>query len=589
MVIVPFGDDRIEVCQARQQREINAGKSAFINALLGQQVMEEGVTPTTTRINLLRAGEQVTRGIDSDGFVVVTHPAAFLKQVAVIDTPGTNAVMREHEAVTQQFIPRADLVLFVTSADRPFSESERQFMKNIRAWGKKVIIVVNKVDLLSETDLQTVLAFVHEQVRALLDFTPEIFPVAARLAFAAKQSPPGEVRDSLWARSRFAALEEYIIFTLDVTRRLRLKLLSPLGVAERVMGSYRDVADERLSLLSGDRETMASIDAQLSVYHDDMEHDFGYYLTMVDNVVLQLVARGDRFFADTLRIGRIPDLLNSERTRGAWEREVVGNTAGEIDSIVQELIDWMVGRDLRTWQALTTLVQGRRQVQPNTEMIGEVSQQFVYDRQALLNSVGLRAQDAVRRYNATGEAERLSRDVQSAVLQAGIVQAGAVGLGVAVVAAATTALADFTGLLAATMVAALGLVILPARRRRAEAQFHARTEELRIRLVATLREQFALELDHSLARIRETVAPYTRFVRAEAERMESVRDDLEGVRTESARLRYAIDALAPEVGSTAASVPAVAPSVPSPSSRPPGIPIDAVSEGEGHRAISGAA
>jgi len=573
--------------------EFNAGKSAFINALLGQQVMEEGVTPTTTRINLLRAGEQVTRGIDSDGFVVVTHPAAFLKQVAVIDTPGTNAVMREHEAVTQQFIPRADLVLFVTSADRPFSESERQFMKNIRAWGKKVIIVVNKVDLLSETDLQTVLAFVHEQVRALLDFTPEIFPVAARRAFAAKQSPPGEVRDSLWARSRFAALEEYIIFTLDVTRRLRLKLLSPLGVAERVMGSYRAVADERLSLLSGDRETMASIDAQLSVYHDDMEHDFGYYLTMVDNVVLQLVARGDRFFADTLRIGRIPDLLNSERTRGAWEREVVGNTAGEIDSIVQELIDWMVGRDLRTWQALTTLVQGRRQVQPNTEMIGEVSQQFVYDRQALLNSVGLRAQDAVRRYNATGEAERLSRDVQSAVLQAGIVQAGAVGLGVAVVAAATTALADFTGLLAATMVAALGLVILPARRRRAEAQFHARTEELRIRLVATLREQFALELDHSLARIRETVAPYTRFVRAEAERMESVRDDLEGVRTEIVRLRYAIDALAPETNLVAAPVapiaaapfaPPSAPLPPMPSSRPPGIPIDAVSEREGHRA-----
>jgi len=562
--------------------EFNAGKSAFINALLGQPVMEEGVTPTTTRINILRAGADVTQGINSDGFVVVTHPAPFLGQVTVVDTPGTNAVIREHEAVTQQFIPRADLILFVTSADRPFSESERKFMAEIRAWGKKVVIVVNKVDLLSEADLDTVLAFVREQVQALIGFIPEVFPVAARLALAAKQSPPGEVRDSLWARSRFAPLEQYVIETLDVSRRLRLKLLSPLGVAARVMGRYRDAAEERLALLAGDRETLARIESQLAVYRGDMEHGFTHYLTMVDNVVLQLVARGDKFFADTLRIGRIPDLLNSERTRGAWERDVVRDTPQQIDGIVQGLIDWMVEHDLRTWQAVTDLVRRRQAVQPNTEMIGEVSERFAYDRQALLNSVGARAQEVVQRYNATGEAERLSREVQSAVFQAGLVQVGAVGLGAAVIAAATTALADFTGILAATMIAALGLVILPAKRRRAQEQFHARAADLQTRLMATLREQFAHELDRSLARIGETVAPYTRFVRAEAERMEAVRGDLVAIQGESDRIRYAVDALVPEMG----AIPAVSSQSPTPSgeaqprirSLPPGIPApDAVS------------
>ena len=541
--------------------EFNAGKSAFINALLGQPVMEEGVTPTTTRINILRAGTDVTQGIDSDGFVVVTHPASFLGQVTVVDTPGTNAVIREHEAVTQQFIPRADLILFVTSADRPFSESERKFMSEIRAWGKKVVIVLNKVDLLSDADVETVLAFVREQVRALIGFTPEVFPVAARLALAAKQSPPGEVRDSLWARSRFAPLEEYVIETLDLSRRLRLKLLSPLGVTAHVMGRYRDAAEERLALLSGDRETLARIESQLGVYRADMEHGFTHYLTMIDNVVLQLVSRGDRFFADTLRIGRIPDLLNSERTRGAWEREVVRDTPQQIDAVVQGLIDWMVEHDLRTWQAVTELVRRRQAVQPKTEMIGEVSEQFAYDRQALLNSVGARAQEVVQRYNASGEAERLSREVQAAVFQAGLVQVGAVGLGAAVVAAATTALADFTGLLAATMIAALGLVILPAKRRRAQEQFRARAEELRTRLMTTLREQFANELDRSLARIGEAVAPYTRFVRAEAERMEEIRAELLAIQGESDRIRYAIDALVPEVGAI--------PAVHSPLSPPP--------------------
>jgi small GTP-binding protein len=558
--------------------EFNAGKSAFINALLGQNVMEEGVTPTTTRINVLRSGTEVTQRVDNDGFVVVTHPAPFLGQVTVVDTPGTNAVIREHEALTQQFVPRADLILFVTSADRPFSESERQFMTELRAWGKKVVIVVNKIDLLSERDLEQVLTFVREQVHALLGFRPEIFPVAARLALAAKQSPPGEVRDSLWARSRFAPLEAYVVETLDIAHRLRLKLLSPLGVAGRVMGRYRDAADERLTLLAGDRETLARIESQLDVYRADMERDFGYYLTMVDNVILQLVARGDRFFADTLRLGRIPDLLNSERTRGAWERDVVQDTAQQIDGIIHSLIDWIVEHDLRTWQAVTELVRRRQAAQANPDIVGEVSQRFAYDRQALLNSVGARSQEVVRRYNAAGEAERLSRDVQSAVLQAGLVEVGAVGLGAAVIAAATTAFADFTGILAATMIAALGLVILPAKRRRAQDQFHKRTEELRTRLLDTLREQFTSELERSLARIREAVAPYTRFVRAEAERMEAIRTELAGIEAESERIRYAIDALVPETGAipqNGASVTAVpvTPRTGMPPGVPPGIPV----------------
>jgi ABC-type polysaccharide/polyol phosphate transport system ATPase subunit len=75
--------------------EFNAGKSAFINALLGQPVMEEGVTPTTTRINILRAGAEVTQGMNSDGFVVVTHPAPFLAHVPLVSRPGTIAVLRE--------------------------------------------------------------------------------------------------------------------------------------------------------------------------------------------------------------------------------------------------------------------------------------------------------------------------------------------------------------------------------------------------------------------------------------------------------------------------------------------------------------
>src|SRR3954454_17337677 len=116
--------------------EFNSGKSAFINALLGDPVMPEGVTPTTAMINLLRFGPIHGTHVTSDGIVEHAYPARFLRDISIVDTPGTNAIIREHEAISQSFVPRSDLILFVTSADRPFSESERAFMQAIGEWGK---------------------------------------------------------------------------------------------------------------------------------------------------------------------------------------------------------------------------------------------------------------------------------------------------------------------------------------------------------------------------------------------------------------------------------------------------------------------
>ena len=80
----------------------------------------------------------------------MTAPVELLRDLHIVDTPGTNAIDREHERLTIDFVPRADLVLFVTSADRPFTETERVFLETIRDWGKKIVIVVNKVDIFQQ-------------------------------------------------------------------------------------------------------------------------------------------------------------------------------------------------------------------------------------------------------------------------------------------------------------------------------------------------------------------------------------------------------------------------------------------------------
>ena len=105
--------------------EFNAGKSSLVNALLGEHVMPEGVTPTTDRVTVITHGEEIGEVIDGRDVVRRTYPSDLLDTVAFVDTPGTNAIVASHQALTERFVPRADLVLFVPSADRPFTQRER--------------------------------------------------------------------------------------------------------------------------------------------------------------------------------------------------------------------------------------------------------------------------------------------------------------------------------------------------------------------------------------------------------------------------------------------------------------------------------
>jgi len=147
--------------------EFNAGKSALVNALLGAKVLPEGATPTTSRVTLVKWGEQAAeQGVD-ENFTIYTYPLPLLKELNIVDTPGTNAVIRYHERLTEEFVPRSDLILFTTSADHPLTESERQFLERILAWGKKVVFALNKADIIEdEAALQEVRSFVLKHATA---------------------------------------------------------------------------------------------------------------------------------------------------------------------------------------------------------------------------------------------------------------------------------------------------------------------------------------------------------------------------------------------------------------------------------------
>ena len=517
--------------------EFNSGKSAFINALVGQALMREGVTPTTAVITVLEYGDHAEQIVRQANQLVIKAPVDLLREIRIVDTPGTNAIIREHETMTAEFIPRSDLVFFVTSADRPFTETERGFMEQIRAWGKKIVVVVNKSDILENAgQMSQIRSFVADNTRALLRFEPEIFFVSAKLAFRAKQGEP-----SLWAASGFEALENYVATTLNASGRAQLKLLNPLGVAIAVAERQRASLRDRQTLLKDDIATLEQVESQLTFYQRDMERDFELRMADVENVLLEMERRGNQFFDDTMRIGRVMDLLNRSRVQEAFERQVVADAPQQIERKVGELIDWMIDADLRHWQGVTAHLAKRRQQYAGQLIDNPDTERFHFDRRRMIDSVGREAQKVVDSYDRQREAAELADGARNAVATAAAVGAGAVGLGAIVTVAASTAAADVTGLVMASLIAAIGFFVIPAKRKKGKEQMREKIAEVRQRLGDALRSQFKKEIARATERIRTSIAPYSRFVRAEQAKLESTAEELAAVASDLASLRGRIE------------------------------------------------
>jgi GTP-binding protein EngB required for normal cell division len=519
--------------------EFNSGKSSLLNALLGANVLAEGVTPTTDRVSILVHGDaDRSEPYDGDPFVQRrTLPLQFLEGVALVDTPGTNAVIERHQTITETFLPRADLLLFLTSADRAFTESERRFLLIARQWSRKVVAIVNKADLL-ETDAQRteVRSFVEKNLKATLETSVPVFLVSVR-AFERTGTDAG-----------FEQLAGYLREVLGERDRTRLKLLSPLGVAAQLLERANKRLEASALILKDDLKTLEDLERQLEVHKRDLQLELDAQMRPLDAVLDGVQKRGEVFIDDALRVSKTIELLQTEKIRARFERTVVNDAPAQLERGVGEVIDRFLARNVAFWNDTlafleTRAAQGVSAAAPGGETRESLVRgaRFDYDRKALLEGIGQAAQGEITRFGGGEFARQLADDAQTAVLQGGITSVGGIGLGALLAGIFGTLLADFTGILLGLTVAGVGFFILPRKRTSAKLELATKIRETRERLKEVLLREYTLETERAFARLREAVAPYTRFIRAEETRLEGARAELEGLGAKVGDLRTTIE------------------------------------------------
>lgn len=517
--------------------EFNAGKSALLNALLGEKALLEGATPTTSRVTLVKWGEQAAEQVVDEGFAIYTYPLPILKELNIVDTPGTNAVIRQHERLTDEFVPRSDLVLFATSADRPMTESERQFLERILTWGKKVIFVLNKIDIFDDdSSLDEVQTFIIKHASTLLGDVPDLFPVSAKLAQRAQSEQDPVKAQELRVSSRLDALESYINATLDDVTRLRLKFGNPLGVAEKLTAQASEMIQSQTEMLKDDKDTVNALETAITAYERELESELTPRLAEVENILHKLENRGMDFFDNKLRLTNIKGLLSGAKVRAEFEKEVLVEMPQQIEDQVQRLIDWLVQKDLHEWRKVMGYLQ-RRQAQNIDHLVGEAHGPQETRRRELIDTVGKTVQTIVETYDHRQEASELAASVEAAVAQTAILEAGAVGLGAIVTFAVLSSAVDITGTLAAGTMAILGFFVIPFKRKQAKENFREKMATLRSKLLDALTTQFTSESVNAISRMKNGVAPYMRYINSERERIEKTEVILGELRQSLSALR----------------------------------------------------
>ena len=226
--------------------EVKAGKSSFINALLesDKEICKVAPSPMTDTIQQIVYGPEESSVFVTDYIKKITQPVDILKEIAIVDTPGTNTIVAHHQEITEKFIPYSDLIVFVFEAKNPYRQSAWDFFDYINSeWRRKVIFVLQQKDLLNEGDLAINKQGVvdHAQKKGLS--FPQVFAVSA------KQELEGDKQ-----HSGFEALRLYISENITGGKAPYLKLANSTNTAQRITDTINHALQLRSQQFELDRD-----------------------------------------------------------------------------------------------------------------------------------------------------------------------------------------------------------------------------------------------------------------------------------------------------------------------------------------------
>jgi GTPase SAR1 family protein len=495
--------------------EVKAGKSSLLNALFGREFAKVDVLPATDRVCIFRYGPEEKTVDVSEQLIERYLPIDFLRDFNVVDTPGTNTMVAAHQRVTEEFVPRADLVLFVFSVVNPWTQSAWEFLAFVQQrWLKTVVFVLQQADLRDSAEVAVIRRHLEDTALQRLGFAPPIFAVSARQALLARTSSADSER--MWQESQFAALEEQINFIVSDSSASMRKLESSWQTGQIVLSEIASEVREAFRVIQRDEDRLQRVTGFLQSRRDQTLRQIHGFLRGIEQACRECANQGARLLEERLTFWATVKMI---WRRDDWQRDFQGEMETKLRQIVQPQIEHSVQlleSDLRgIWPQLQDMIdtQFGRDAKAQAPRTGP---DFAQQRRELLQSIQL---TLAERINGRAIEEQLAvifRQTSDRLrIPAGVVAAG--GLVALIAAMSSAAVADVTGVLAVSA-AVLGTLLAQRQRKKILQTYSDQMNSKRAELVRAIEEQIIQAIEIFYSEISAAFQTLAAFCAAQRER-----------------------------------------------------------------------
>ncbi len=489
--------------------EVKAGKSSLLNAIFGREFCKVDVLPATDRIYVFKYGEEERTVHVSDRLAECYRNAGFLRDFNIVDTPGTNTIVAEHQTITEQFIPIADLILFVFSAVNPWAATAWDFLRLInKKWLKRVAFVLQQSDLRSPDEIDAIRKHLEQTMLERIGQACPIFAVSAKPALAAKLSGVA-VSETLEATG-MAKLEQFINAEVATGESRLNKLRSVCQTSQVVLGDLGNRSREVMETVERDSARIVHIGHELDERKEQSLRQIGGVLWSLTQSYEKAQKRGEELLAEKLTlINSVKLMFNKGDWRHDFENQIEARLRGSIQTQIENSLE-LLESDLKSvWAQLRESLQTAFAERRNIATFPD----FVRQRDELLRRIELTLLERGSGEQVNEQLGKLFSETANWLrVPAGIAAAG--GLATLVAALGHVAIVDVTGTVAG--VAALtGTVVAVFKRHQILAEFRKQMMQKRETVLGGIEDHLRHAVDKFFADLATTFAPLQSFCAAQ--------------------------------------------------------------------------
>lgn len=501
--------------------EVKAGKSTLLNALFGQEFCKVDVLPATDRIYIFKYGAR-EQTVDVSSQITERYQSIkFLQDFNIVDTPGTNTMVVEHQTITENFIPRADLVLFVFSVVNPWGGSAWDLLRFVnKRWLKNIVFVLQQADLREESEVEVIIQHLRETATQKLGFAPPIFAVSARKAFLARTS--GADKERLWQESNFSSFEQHISQMVDKSGHGLPKLISVCQTASVILSDSARRVRNILDTILRDEEQLRRLEMIIAERKEQTLRQVDGFLRGIEQACRRCEDEGKELLERNLSFWRTWRLVFG---KAEWQEKFQTDLEQKMRELIQPQVEnalQLLETDLRSlWPQLLDTIES--QFKGDSRLtFGQTIPDFARQRRELLQGIELTLVERIAGRDMEAQLERMFRETTTWLrLPAGVAAAG--GIAAIIAALSSAAVADVTGIVAASA-AVIGSLVAFGRRRKILSEYHRQMGAKREELVAAIDQQLRHGIALFYTEIGSVFQPLRAFCAAERRRYDPLLD-----------------------------------------------------------------